>query len=62
MIDKDLKEWITNLEGLQIQMNEFGLKVSNRVEDFMIHVLNDLPKEYDATLNGLEDDQVMMMC
>ena len=44
-----------HLEGLQIQMNEFGQKGSVSDEDFMIHVMNNLPKEYDVILDGLEN-------
>ena len=36
-------------------MNEFGQKDSVSDEDFRIHVLNNLPKEYDVILNGLEN-------
>ena len=35
-------------------MNEFRLKDNIREEDFMIHVLNNLPKEYEVPLDGLE--------
>ena len=36
-------------------MNEFGLKRNLTDEYFMIHVLNDIPKEYDLIYNGLEN-------
>ena len=42
-IKKDPDEWISNLEGLRIQMNEFSLNGSLTDEDFMFHVLNNLP-------------------
>ena len=35
-------------------MNEFNLKGSID-KDFMIHVLNNLPKEYYVILDGLEN-------
>ena len=35
-------------------MNEFRQKGSVSDEDFMIHVLNNFPKDYDVILNGLE--------
>ena len=54
-IDKDPNEWIYHLEGIRTQMNEFGLKGNVSDEDFMIQVLNNLPKEYDVILNGLEN-------
>ena len=36
-------------------MNKFELKGNISSEDFMIHVLNNLPKEYDVILDGLEN-------
>ena len=33
-------------------MSEFGIKGSIPDKDFMIHVLNNLPEEYDATFDG----------
>ena len=46
---------ISNLEALQIQMRNFGLKGNITDEDFMFHVLNNLPKEYDMILDRLEN-------
>ena len=37
-------------------MNEFGLKGSIADKEFMIHILNNLPKDYDVILNELESD------
>ena len=37
-------------------MNEFGLKGSIYDEDYMIHVLNNLPKEYDTIFDGSENN------
>ena len=42
---KDTDEWISNLEGLQIQMNEFRLKGNVTDEDVMIHVLNNCSRK-----------------
>ena len=53
-MDKDPTEWILTLEVLRLQMNDFGLESKIMDEDFMIHFLNELPKEYDVTLEGLE--------
>ena len=36
-------------------MTKFGQKSNVSDEDFMIHVLNNFPKEYDMILNGLEN-------
>ena len=41
LINKDPDEWISNLEGLQIFMNEFRLKGKIIDEDFIIQMLND---------------------
>ena len=53
-VKKDPDEWILNLEGFQIQMSKFGIKSSITDKIFMIHVLNNLPKEYNMILDGLE--------
>ena len=44
-MEKDTDKWILNLEWLQICMNEFRQKVNITDEDFMIHVLKNLPGE-----------------
>ena len=54
-IDKDPKEWISHLEGPRNWMNQFGQKDSVSDENFMIHILNNLPEEYNAILDGLEN-------
>ena len=54
-IDKVPNEWISHLEGLRICMNVFGHKSIVSDEDFMIHVLNNLLKEYDIILNRLKN-------
>ena len=48
LIKRDPDDWILNLEWLRIQMSKFGLKGKITDEDFMIHVINNLPKEYDV--------------
>ena len=52
LIKKDPDEWISNLEGLWIGINKFGLKGKITDEDFMIHVLNNFPKKNNVILNG----------
>ena len=42
------------MEGLQIRMNKFRQKGSMTDEDFMIHILNNLPEEYDVILDALD--------
>ena len=54
-MEKDPNEWILNLQGLQIGMNKVKLKGSVSDEDFMIHILNNFPKEHDRILNGLKN-------
>ena len=54
-MEKNTEKWISNLEGLGIQMNEFGLKGIISDENFMICVLNNLPKEYDVILDRFEN-------
>ena len=49
-IKKDQYEWISNLKALRIQMKEFILEGNITEEDFMIYILNNLPKEYDVIL------------
>ena len=53
-IEKGSYEWISNLEGLKIQMNEFSLTGSVSIKDFMIYVLKNLTKEYDIILDRPE--------
>ena len=36
-------------------MTEFRQKGNVSDEDFMIHILNNLPEEYDVILDGLEN-------
>ena len=36
-------------------MNKFCLKDSITDKDFMIHVLNNFPEDYNVILNGLEN-------
>ena len=36
-------------------MTKFRQKGNVSDEDFMIHILNNLPKEYDVILNGFEN-------
>ena len=54
-IDKDPNEDISHLEELCIWINKFRQKGSLSNKDFMIQFLNNLPKEYDVILNGLEN-------
>ena len=40
-------------------MNKFGNKGNVSDKDFMIHVMNNLLKEYDIILDGLEKHYIM---
>jgi len=51
--DEDLDEWIMNLEGIRSRLQEMNSDVSD--EDFCIHVLNNLPSEYEVQVLKLED-------
>ena len=61
LIEKDPDVYNSSLEGLKIQMNKFQLNVSISDEDFMIHILNNLPKGYDVILKRLEN-QLISSC
>ena len=54
-IEKDTDEWISNLEVVWIWISKFRLKGNITDEDFTIHVLNNLPEEYNVILNGLDN-------
>ena len=54
-INKNPEKWISNLKRLQVHMSEFGLEGNITNEDFMIHVLHNLPVEYNMILDGLEN-------
>ena len=45
--------WITNLEDLRVKMELQGSSMSDI--HFMIHILNNLPKEYEVSQAKLED-------
>ena len=44
--------WISDLESLRAQLKEIKLDILD--EDFMIHVLNGLPAEYEVQISKLE--------
>ena len=52
--DKHPDEWITELESLRNDMDKISLSARMTDQDFMIHVLNNLPVEYDVVLDGME--------
>ena len=47
-------EWITELESLRNEIDSISLSTKMTDQDFMIHVLNNLPEQYDVVLDGME--------
>jgi gag-polypeptide of LTR copia-type len=52
--ERDPDEWITELELLRQRLK--SLKVNVDDEDLVIHILNNLPKEYDSLVESIEED------
>jgi hypothetical protein len=48
------EEWITELESLRNDMDSIRLSSKMNDQDFMIHILNNLPEAYDVILDGME--------
>ena len=49
----DPDEWITRCESIKAKLSEMNSTVSD--EDLLIHILNNLPKEYEIQQSKLED-------
>ena len=47
-------DWITELEIIVSQFDQMGYKITD--EDFMMHVLGNLPEEYENKAETLEKD------
>jgi hypothetical protein len=47
-------KWITELESLQNDMDSISLSSKMSDQDFMIHILNNLPESYNVILYGME--------
>ena len=54
-IEKDFNEWISYWKGSEFKKTKFWSKGSINNNGFMIHMLNNLPQEYDVTLDGLKN-------
>ncbi len=52
--DNDPDIWITNLEALRQRMDEIRLVGKMSDMELMIHILNNLPEEYDVVLDSFE--------
>ena len=50
--NKDPDEWLMNLENLKWKLKGMGHEVSD--EDMMVHILHNLPKEYENTIEIME--------
>ena len=50
---EDPDKWITNVERLRQRLKEMNHTISD--EDLMIHILNNVPEEYDNLVEMLED-------
>ena len=50
---EDPDEWITKLESIKTRLQEMKTTISD--EDLLIHILNNLPKEYEVQQSKLED-------
>ena len=52
-IDEDPDEWIMEFENLQAQIDDIKCSSLMTNRDFLVHVLKNLPEEYDIVLDGL---------
>ena len=52
--DKDPDEWISGLEKLRKLVKSTGSEISDK--DFIIHVLNNLPKTYESMIDNFEKE------
>ena len=50
----DPDEWITELERKRVYLKDMGVDISD--DDFILHVISNLPEEYDNVIERLEDD------
>ena len=50
--NKDPDEWLLKLEGLRWKLKGLGQNISE--EDMMVHILHNLPREYENTIEILE--------
>ena len=51
----DPRDWISLLEGYQTGIETIDMTLAISKKDFMLHILNNLPKEYDSILDGFEN-------
>ena len=51
---KDPDNWISSMEGIITEIKSIDEKMAISDKDFLFHILNNFPKEYDVVLDGLE--------
>ena len=56
---KDPEEWITELEELRDRLEDMGSIMSD--EDLMIHILNNLPSEYELQVEKWKEILIKMI-
>jgi len=49
---KDPETWISKLEVIRKRLKKMGNEISN--DDMMIHIMNNLPQEYDTVVEAME--------
>ena len=55
-VTKDPDQWITYLESIRTKINQINLsKDKMSKQTLMIHILNNVPEEYDVVLDRMED-------
>ena len=52
--EKDTEDWISELEGLTVDIESIDASSAISDRDLMVKILNNLPSEYDVILDGLE--------
>jgi len=52
-VSKDLDIWISNPESIRARLADMKVDISDK--DFIVHVLNGLPKEYKVQVSKLEE-------
>ena len=50
---EDPDVWISNLESIRARLKDLSADISD--EDFIVHVLNGLPAEYEVQVSKLEE-------
>ena len=51
---KDPGDWISLMEGTITEIESIYAKMAISNKDFLLCILNNLPKQYDVVLDGLE--------